>query len=115
MESIRRLLSTLSSIATTRLELLLNEWQEERLRLMQMLFFALSALFCLGMGILLFTVFIVVLFWNDEHRLLILGVLSIFFFGSGAILALQLRSKSPSQLFSASLAELHKDREQLKP
>ena len=91
-----------------------NEWQEERLRLAQMLLFALSALFCLGMGILLLTVFIVVLYWNDDHRLLVLGGLSALFFASAAILAVQLRSKAQSQLFSASLAELNADRAQLK-
>ena len=38
MESVKRLLSTLASIASTRLELLANELEEERLRLTQMLF-----------------------------------------------------------------------------
>jgi len=114
MGSVRRLLSTLTSIVSTRLELLANEWQEERLRLTQMLFFLLSALFCFSMGILLLTVFIVVLFW-DDHRLAVLGSLSILFFVSGAILAIMLRNKAQlqSRLFSASLAELAEDRERL--
>ena len=115
MGSVRQLLSTLTSIASTRLELLANELQEERLRLTQMLFFALSALFCFGMGILLLTMFIVVLFW-DDHRLAALGALSVLFFATGALLAILLRSKAQAKpkLFSASLAELAKDREQLK-
>lgn len=114
MGSVRRLLSTLTSIVSTRLELLANELQEERLHLTQMLFFALLALFCFGMGILLLTVFIVVLFW-DDHRLAALGVLSALFFVLGALIAALLRSKAQakSRLFSASLAELAKDRERL--
>lgn len=114
MDSIKRLLSTLTSIVSTRLELLANELQEERLRLTQMLLFALFALFCFGIGILLLTVFIVALFW-DEHRLAVLGVLSIFYFALGMLLAMLLRSKmqKKSKLFSASLAELAKDREHL--
>ena len=114
MGSVRRLLSTLTSIVSTRLELLANELQEERLRLTQMLVFALFALFCFGMGLLLFTVFIVVLFW-DDHRLAVLGVLSTLFFALGTIMALLLRSKAQakSKLFSASLAELSKDKERL--
>lgn len=114
MASVRRLLSTATAIASTRLELLANELHEERLRLTQMLFFALSALFCFGMAMLLFTLLIVVLFW-DEHRLAALGVMSVLFLASGALMVALLRSKAEagSKLFSASLAELAKDREQL--
>ncbi|HCI13499.1 MAG TPA: hypothetical protein DFK12_05960 [Gallionellaceae bacterium] len=114
MGSIRQLLSTVTSIASTRLELLVNEVQEERLRLTQMLLFTLFALFCFGVGILLLTAFIVVLFW-DDHRLAVLGALSALFFALGALTAMLLRSKAQAKprLFSASLAELSKDRAQL--
>ena len=114
MGSIKRLTATLTSIVSTRLELLANELQEERLRLTQMLLFALFALFCFGMALLLFTVFIVVLFW-DDHRLAVLGAMSVIFFASGLLVALLLRGKAQekSKLFSASLAELEKDRERL--
>lgn len=114
MGSIKQLLSTVTSIASTRLELLANELQEERLRLTQMLLFTLFALFCFGVGILLLTAFIVVLFW-DDHRFAALGTLSAIFLALGTLMAIQLRSKAQarSRLFSASLAELTKDREQL--
>lgn len=114
MGSVRRLLSTLTSIVSTRLELLANELQEERLRLTQMLFFSLYTLFLFGIGIVLLTAFIVVLFW-DDHRLAVLGGMSVLFFVLGTLTALMLRNQSlaRSKLFSASLAELAKDREQL--
>lgn len=114
MGSIRQLLSTVTSIASTRLELLANELQEERLRLTQMLLLALFALFCFGVGILLLTAFIVVLFW-DDHRLAVLGALSALFLALGALMAMLLRSKAQakSRLFSSSLAELTEDRKQL--
>ena len=114
MGSVRRLTSTLTTLVSTRLELLANELQEERLRLTQMLLFTLFALFCFGMFLLLLTVFIVVLFW-DDHRLAVLGVLSVIFFASGSLAVVLLRGKAQekSKLFSASLAELAKDREQL--
>lgn len=114
LESAKRLLCTLTSIISTRLELLANELQEERLRLTQMLFFALATLFCFSMGILLLTVFIVVLFW-DDHRLAVLGGLTVLFFASGGLMALLLRSKARAKprLFSASLGELAKDRAHL--
>lgn len=114
MGLLKRLASTLISVVATRLELLANEIDEERLRLTQMLLFSLAALFCVGMGVMLLTVFIAVLFW-DDHRLAVLGGLSILFFMVGVLLTLFLRSKeqSHSKLFSVSLAELAKDREQL--
>lgn len=114
MESIKRLLSTLSSIVSTRLELLANELQEERLHLTQMLVLALFTLFCFGIGVLLLTAFIVVLFW-DEHRLAVLGTLSVVFLALGVLTTVLLRSRmeAKSKLFSVSLAEFAKDREQL--
>jgi len=116
MDSVKRLVSTLIAIVSTRLELLANELQEERLRLTQMFFLSLSALFCFGMGVLLLTVYIAVLFW-DDHRLAALGGLCILFFVLGALMAMLLRNKAQSKpkLFSVSLAELAKDKEQLEP
>jgi len=112
MDSLKRLAATLASVVSTRIELFANELQEERLRLTQMLLLALSALFCAGMTVLLLTLFIIVLFW-DDHRLAALGVLCIFFFVLAAIMVQLLRSKAQtrSKLFSASLAELSKDKE----
>lgn len=114
MESLKRLASTLTSIVSTRLELLANELQEERLHLTQMIVLGLSALFFFGMGILLLTIFVVVLFW-DDHRLTALGIACALFFALGTLMALLLRSKAraKSKLFTASLAELAKDREHL--
>ena len=116
MGSAKRFLSSLLSVVSTRLELLGNELQEERLHLTQMVVMGLAVLFFFGMGILLLTVFFAVLFWED-HRLLALGTLSAFFFLLGLILALLLRNKSRrrSRLFSASLAELARDRDRLQP
>lgn len=114
MGSIKRLASTLASIVSTRLELLANELQEERLRLTQLMLFAALALFCFGLGVLLLTVLIVALLW-DDHRFAVLGALTIFYFVLGTALTMLLRSKAQikSRLFSASLAELDKDRERL--
>ena len=114
MGSVKRLLGTLSAIVATRLELLSNELQEERLYLTRMLLLSMMALFCFGLAVLLLTVFIVVLFW-DDHRLAVLGALSASFFALGTLLVMLLRGKAraKTKLFSASLAELAKDREQL--
>jgi uncharacterized membrane protein YqjE len=114
MESLKRLASTLTSIVSTRLELLASELQEERLWLTQMSLYALFAIFCFGMGLLLLTIFVVVLFW-DDHRLAVLGGLCILFIVLGALMAniLRVKARSRPKLFSVSIAELSKDREQL--
>ena len=114
LASVRRLLSTLISIASTRLELLVNELHEERLHLEQMLLFFFSALFCFGMSIVLLSFFVVVLFW-DQHRLAALGGLGMTFLAAGLFLAQRLRSMAAkkSRLFSVSLGELASDRKQL--
>ena len=112
--SLRRLLSTLTSIASTRLELLANELYEERLHLEQMLLYFFTALFCFGMTIMLVTAFVVALFW-DEHRLAVLGGLSVLFLVAGVLLVVRLQkiARTKSRLFSASLAEFSRDHEQL--
>lgn len=115
MGSVRRLTGTLIAIVSTRLELLANELQEERLRLTQMFLLALIALFLLGTGLILLNAFIVVLFW-DSHRLLALGLLCVVYLVAGAAVVMSLRAKAQvgSKLFSASLAEFDKDRQALR-
>lgn len=114
MGSIRRLLSTLTSVVSTRLELLANELHEERLHLEQMLLYFFAALFCFGMTLLLLTVFIVVLFW-DDHKLGVLGSLSSLFLVVGVLLVQRLRriAQRKSRLFDVSLLELANDKAQL--
>lgn len=115
LDSIRKLASTLVGILQTRLEILATELEEAKLQLRQQLLLGLAALFCLGLGIVLLAVFFVVLFW-DSHRLAVLGVMAGFFLGAGAIavLALRARAAENTRMFSDTLAELAKDREQLK-
>jgi len=107
---------TLLAIFQTRLELLSNEIEEERLRIGQMLLYGSVALFFFGMAIMLLTVFIVVLFW-DSYCLLVLGGLAALFFVAGLLVwnALRRVARERSKLFSASLAELVNDRDRLAP
>jgi uncharacterized membrane protein YqjE len=61
-------------------------------------------------------VLLTVAFW-ESHRLLVLGILTLLFLGGG-ITALSMalkQARSGSKLFSASLAELSKDQEHLRP
>jgi uncharacterized membrane protein YqjE len=116
MESLKRLVCTLLAIFQTRLELLSNEMEEERLRIEQMLLYGSVALFFFGLAVMLLTAFFVVLFW-DSHRLLVLGGFAALFFVAGLLAwnALRRVAREKSKLFSASLAELADDRVQLAP
>lgn len=112
--SLKTLGATLAAILQNRLELLSTDIAEERARLGSILLLSLVALFCLGVGVLLLTLLVVVLFW-DTHRLAALGSLTVLFLAAGGWiggLALQRLRKKP-RLFEASIAELAKDREHL--
>lgn len=116
LASVRQLFATLTGIAATRLALLANEWEEERLRLTQVLLFALLAAIAFGIACVLLVIFVAVLFW-DEHRLAALGGMSVAFFALGTVFVVTLNAKlrSGSKMFSASLGELQQDRVALQP
>jgi uncharacterized membrane protein YqjE len=113
-ESLTALAATLVAIAYTRLDLLSSDLEEERAHLFSLLMLALAALFCLGLGVLLATLLLVVAFW-DTHRLLLLGSLAGFFLAVGmAAWAFALhKARTKPRLFAASMSELLKDRQQL--
>jgi len=114
LESARRLAATAVGVVHTRLSLLSNELEEERLRIAQILLLGAVALFCGFIGILLVTLTVVVAFW-DSHRLLALAVLSGLYLAGGVAAALALKSKAARRprLFAGSLAELARDRDVL--
>ncbi len=114
--SLRNFAATLSGVAQTRLELLANEVEEEKLRFGQLLLFGSIALFCLAMGSMFLAIFVTILLW-DSHRLLVLGGFAVLFLSLGgvAVVMFRARASAGSRLFAASLAELGKDRRQLLP
>lgn len=114
LKSLTALAATLVAIAYTRLDLLSSDLEEERAHLFSLLLLALAALFCLGVGVLLATLLLVVAFW-DTHRLLVLGSLAGLFLASGMAawgFALH-KARTKPRLFAASMSELLKDRQQL--
>ena len=114
LQSLRNLLATLVALLQTRLELLATELEEERLRIGQVLLWGCVALVFLVLGAVMLTLFLVVLFW-DTHRVLVSGLLALTYLAIGVAAAWMARSRAQarSRLFSASLAELGKDREHL--
>lgn len=112
--STRGLLGTGVTLLHNRLQLLGVELAEERVRLVSILAYGGAAFLCLAAGLVFLAILLTVLMW-ESNRLLALGVFSALFLGAGiasAALALSL-ARGGSKLFSASLAELRKDREAL--
>jgi len=112
--SAKGLLGTGVTLIHNRLELLGVELAEERVRLISMLAYGGAAFLCIAAGLIFLAIFVTVLLW-DSNRLLALGIFSALFLGAGIaslMLAMSL-GRSGSRLFSASLAELRKDRDAL--
>ena len=99
----------------TRLELLAVELQEEKLRLTGLALNTVVAGLLLGFGLVFLMVFLTVLFW-EEHRLLALGISTAICLIGGLLAASKAAHafRSGTKLFSASLAELTRDRAALR-
>lgn len=111
LASVRALFSTLLGIAQTRLELLANELEEERLHLTRLLVYGLLALFFFGLGVLTLSLLIVAAFW-DTHRLAAIICVTLVHVGIAIYCVMSARhlAAHKPRLFSATLAEFDKDR-----
>ena len=114
-ESLKTLSVSLVSIVHTRLELLSTDVAEEREQLTSFLVLVLVALGCFGVGAVLLAMLVVVAFW-ETHRLLALAGMTGLFLAAGVGLGwlAMHRVRTKPRLFEASLAELSKDRQQLR-
>lgn len=116
LASLQRLLATLLEILQTRVEIVATEFEEERERIWELVIYSFLALFFISLGLLLLTLFIVVLYW-ETHRLYVLGGFALLYLTlgivAGAILRQRLRIRP--RLFATTLAELSRDRERLTP
>jgi uncharacterized membrane protein YqjE len=113
--SLRSLAANAVAIVHTRLELLANEVEEERVRTLRILLLAVIALFCAAVGVLLITTWIVVALW-EQYRLVTLATLAFIYLLIAGIALRMLMAKAAQRpkLFSTSLAELARDRDLLK-
>ena len=114
LQSLRNLATTLVALLQGRLELLATDLEEERIRLLQLLFWAAGALFFFALGVLMITMLIVLLLW-DSYRFAGVAVLAAVFIAIGVGLAIGVRNRMHvrPRLFSSSLDELAKDKERL--
>jgi uncharacterized membrane protein YqjE len=114
LASLQQLMATLLEILQTRVEIVATEFEEERVRLRELVVFGILTLFFVSVGLTLLTLFVVMLYW-DTHRLVVLGGIAMLYLGLGGLagIVLSRRLKSRSRLFATTLSELVKDRDQL--
>lgn len=114
LTSIKRLMATLLEILQTRVEIVATEFEEERVRLRELVVFGILTLFFVCVGLTLATLFVVSLYW-DTHRLQVLGGIAFVYLGLGGLTGIILyrRLMSRPRLFATTLSELVKDRDQL--
>lgn len=112
--SLQRLLDSLLAIAQTRIELIANEYEEERERLREMLLYGMITLFFFGFGVVLLTLFVILLLW-ESHGLLVVGAFAGAYLLAGvvALVVLLLKAGQRPRIFSATVDELRRDRETL--
>jgi len=112
--SLRTLLTTAVAIASTRLEILATEYEQEKHRLGRMLTLWTMLAFCVAMALIFLSMLVVMLFW-EEHRLLAMGGIVIAYTLLAAAAAAWLRHemRRGSRFLSVSLLELNKDRREL--
>lgn len=112
--SARRVLVALIEIGQTRLQLATTEVEEERLRVAELLIYATLTLFFLGIGLVLASLLLVLLYW-DSHRELVLASVSALFLALGVGLAVTWRHKArhKPKLLATTIAELQRDRQVL--
>jgi uncharacterized membrane protein YqjE len=114
-QSLSGFVGTLVSVVHTRLQLLTTELQEEVQRAAHLLVWALVSLLAAMMALFLAALTVIFVFW-DTHRLLAAMLMTGVLLAVAAIAGLVLRAKLKSRppLLDETLAELAKDREQLR-
>ncbi len=114
LAAVVHLVTTLIASAKTRLELIANEIEEEKMRALRLLFAAHGLLFCLGLSAVMAVGWLCVRFW--EERLLVLGLGFFFFLTLAFVFYRFVRAfaERPQRVFDASIAELQEDIRQLK-
>src|SRR5258706_11958217 len=107
---VTRLLKTLVNLLENRLELFLIEIQEERVRLVDVLLLAAMGGLAALMTLILITLTVVVIFW-ENHRVLVLVLLTLAYATTAAVAFWTLRSRlNRWRAFTANLEEIKKDR-----
>jgi uncharacterized membrane protein YqjE len=116
LHSLRNLAATFVVLLRDRLDLLVTELEEERLRFLQLLIWAAAALLFFAIGLLMLILLLVLLLW-DSYRIVSIVVIAGAFLGLGIFTAIRVRNLAEGRprLLSTSLDQLSKDKEQVTP
>lgn len=108
--SLRRAIATLVELVHTRLELVGVELQVEVQRAASLLLWALGALLCGIVSIVMLAVTVIIAYW-DTHRLLAAGCVTAFFAITALAGALYVRHRVRTRphMFAGSIGELKHD------
>ena len=108
---VRRLARALISFVETRARLAASEFEEQALRLSEVALWALAALFASGIALVMLSIFVVLLFW-DDHRVLAAGLVAALWFAAAGACALvaRARMRERPKFLAATLDELARDR-----
>lgn len=114
LSALKNIASNLLASGKTRLELLGNEIEEEKLRAVRLVLLAQGMVFCFGVGTVLMVALLAVLFW--ESRFPVLALSAGVFIAAGAFFCVLFKRATHRQkpVFDASIAELQEDIRQLK-
>jgi len=115
LQSLNAFVGTLLSVVHTRLQLLTTELQEEVQRAAQLLVWAFIALFAAMLALFLGALTVIFVFW-DTHRVLASLLMTAALLGIAVLAGLVLRTKLKTRpaLITDTLAEIAKDRDQLR-
>lgn len=107
--------ATLVAIGHTRLQLLTTELQEEVREVGEILVWSFIALFAAMLALFLGALTVIFVFW-DTHRLLAALLMTTAFLAIAAVAGVILRRKMQAKppMLDATLAELARDRDQLR-
>ena len=114
--SLRGLLVRLIDLGQVRLELASVEVRAEAVRLGELVMYGLIAGVMLSLGLGFLAILITVILW-DNNRLLALGVFAAIFLTLGVVAGLLARARlnQSSSIWSATVEELERDKESLRP
>jgi uncharacterized membrane protein YqjE len=112
--SLKSAAATVLAMGQTRLELLGNELETQKLQALRILLLAQALAFCAGVGVLLLVLWLALLAW--EQRLWLVGGLAAVFVLAAVLFyrALMRAVHTPEPAFAATLAELREDIRNLK-
>jgi len=116
LDSIRTTLATTAKVIRTRLEIISCELEEQREWMQNLVLLAVTGLFCVSMGLVMLTMFVVALFW-ESHPIAVIGAFAGLYLIVGAWAVLTFRGKlnARPKLFQTTTGELAKDEAQLTP